>query len=217
MSQRALIFLNGELKDQETIRSSIRPDDYLVAVDGGLHHLRCLGITPHLLIGDLDSVDPVDLEWVRSEETEILKFPQEKDETDFELALGSILKRGFTTIRIIAALGGRFDQALGNLFLISSVELIGCDVILDDGYQEVFLIHKHSEINGCIGDVVSLLPYGKVVKGVKTFGLKYPLDSETLFPDRTRGISNELLQEKAFVDLEEGVLICIHMRNGLKP
>jgi thiamine pyrophosphokinase len=217
MNQRALIFLNGELKNQEYIRSSIRPDDYLVAVDGGLHYLRCMGMAPHLLIGDLDSVDPDDLKWVKPEKTEIIKFPEEKDETDFELALGSVLKRGFTAIRVIAALGGRFDHALGNLFLISSAELIDSDVILDDGYQEVFLINRRTEINGCIGDVVSLLPYGKAVQRVKTFGLKYPLDFETLFPDRTRGISNELLQQKAFVDLDEGVLICIHMRNGLKP
>jgi thiamine pyrophosphokinase len=214
MSQRALIFLNGELKDHEWMRTWIEAGDFLVAVDGGLHHLRSLGIAPQLLIGDLDSVDSHDLEWIKSKEIEILKFPQEKDETDFELALKVAVERGFTIIRVIAALGGRFDQALGNLFLLGSAEITGCDVTLDDGSQEIFLIKKHTEISGAKGDVVSLLPYGQIVSGVRTFGLKYPLHRETLYPDRTRGISNEMIDNNASVDLEGGVLICIHIRSG---
>jgi thiamine pyrophosphokinase len=211
---RAMIFLNGELRNQENIRASLKLSDYLVAVDGGLHHLKSLGVAPHLLIGDLDSVLPEDLQWINPEKTEVLKFPAEKDETDFELALDAVLKKGFYTIRVIAALGGRFDQTLGNLFLISSADQADCEIVLDDGYQEVFLIKERAEICGKRGDLVSLLPFGGKASGVKTAGLKYPLNSEVLFPDRTRGISNLLVEDKALVTIEGGTLICIHMRNG---
>jgi thiamine pyrophosphokinase len=211
---RAIIFLNGELRNLENIRTSLKISDYLVAVDGGLHHLKNLGSTPHLLIGDLDSVLPEDLEWINPEKTEVIQFPTEKDETDFELAVDAVLKKGFHTIRVIAALGGRFDQTLGNLFLISSPELADCNVVLDDGYQEVFLIKERGEICGNRGDLVSLLPFGGNALDVKTAGLKYTLDSEVLFPDRTRGISNVLVEDKAVITLEGGILICIHIRNG---
>ena len=48
--------------------------------------------------------------------------------------------------------------------------------------------------------------------GVVTEGLRYPLKGETLHPQKTRGISNELLKQQAFVSLTQGTLIMIHTR-----
>jgi thiamine pyrophosphokinase len=212
LRKRALIFLNGEMKDGEKIRSLFEPGDYLVAVDGGLRHLRLLGIAPHLLIGDLDSVRLDDMDWADSQNAKIIRYPVEKNETDFELAVKAVQEKGIRTIRVIAALGGRLDQTLGNIFLLLSEELVGCDIVLDDGCEEVFFIRKRSIIRGRQGDVVSLLPYREPVTGVKTTGLQYPLYSETLFPHRSRGISNIMTAEEAIVNLEGGVLICVHTR-----
>jgi thiamine pyrophosphokinase len=60
---------------------------------------------------------------------------------------------------------------------------------------------------------VSLLPLGRPVQGVTTQGLKYPLDGDTLWPDKTRGISNELAGERAVVKIESGQLLCFHVRH----
>lgn len=81
--------------------------------------------------------------------------------------------------------------------------------------EEVFLIRPASGqclIEGNRGDRVSLLPLGGPAAGVQTTGLNYPLRGETLYPERTRGISNEMVDHEAGVRLQSGVLICIHTR-----
>ena len=209
---RAILFANGEIADPAGVSKILLPDDFLVAVDGGLRHIQNLGLTPGLLIGDLDSVSQEDVGQLRAAGVPVRKYPVEKDETDLELALRAVMDMGYRQMRIVAGLGGRLDQTLGNLFLLLLPELAACDVCLDDGTIEAFLIHRQTELEGRAGDTLSLLPMEGPAFGVLTEGLYYPLKSETLFPEHTRGISNVFLGDHARVSLEKGILLCIHTR-----
>lgn len=209
---RAVIFANGELPDPAAARAILRSDDTLVAADGGLHHLQKLGLYPSLLIGDLDSVSAADLQPLADRDVSILRYPPEKDETDLELALEWAAAQGFGEVVIAGALGGRLDQTLGNIFLLTWPRLAGIDLRLDDGLQEVFVIRYKTDLYGAPGDLLSLLPLFGPAKGIVTHGLRYPLRGETLVPERTRGISNELLSDRASISLEQGCLLCIHSR-----
>jgi thiamine pyrophosphokinase len=166
-----------------------------------------------LIIGDLDSADPKEVNRFRSQGVEVRRFPAHKDETDLELALEAILEMGVSTIWIAAALGNRIDQTLGNIFLLAQTQLSSLDIRLLDGRREVFLIRDHVTINGLPGQTVSLLPLLGPVKGVTTSQLAYPLNHEILYPYHTRGISNEMLSERGSVSIKEGVLLCIHTLN----
>jgi thiamine pyrophosphokinase len=213
---RAVIFANGELEQPERLRALLRPDDYFISADGGLRHLRALDLRPQLLIGDLDSVSQPDVEWLAGGATEIRKFPAEKDFTDLELALRAAREHGAERILLAAALGGRLDQTLANIALLRLPELSGMDVSLDDGLTEVRLITANLTISGHTGDIISLIPMGSVVKGVRTHALQYPLNAETLSPGETRGISNVMLSDQAAVEIESGELLCVHLRQN-KP
>ena len=115
---------------------------------------------------------------------------------------------------IAAGLGGRMDQTLGNLNLLTHADLEQVEVRLEDGVEEAwFFQNETTSIRGSIGDVVSLLPWGAAAVGITTSGLKYPLINETLYPDKTRGISNILMSETASVVVGSGRLLCIHTRN----
>ncbi|NPV86665.1 MAG: thiamine diphosphokinase [Anaerolineae bacterium] len=208
--QRAVLFVNGNLVCPDRVRSMLCTDDFLVAVDGGLRHLVTLGLKPHLLIGDFDSVAPDALMHLESAGVMLKRHPVEKDETDLELALQYVVAEGYREVLIVAALGGRLDQILGNVFLLMSPSLEGCRVRLVDGHEEVFLIRACETIYGRAGDVVSLLPLQGVAEGVTTEGLQYPLRQETLHPARTRGISNVMLGERAVISLRKGLLLCVH-------
>ena len=50
------------------------------------------------------------------------------------------------------------------------------------------------------------------VTGVLTEHLRWPLRRETLYPDKTRGVSNELLDETASIAIEDGLLLVVHRR-----
>jgi thiamine pyrophosphokinase len=215
MKNRAVIFTNGEIEDTGFIKRVIEPDDFLISADGGMKHLRKLNLVPNLLIGDLDSVSSEEVSTLKERGVEIQPFPVEKNETDLELALLEAARRGFKTIFMFGALGGRLDQTLTNLFLLALPELKGLEVKVDNGLEEVFLIRNHTVVNGAAGDVVSLLPFLGTTTGINTQGLNYPLRGETLYPDRSRGISNVMLGEHAVISLKSGCLLCIHTRASL--
>ena len=223
MPKRAIIFANGHLPDLEAAHRLIRPDDFLIAADGGTRHALALGLLPSIVIGDLDSLTPDDGQRLEGSGVEIRQHPPNKDETDLELALRLALDTGYRSILVLAALGGRLDQTLGNLAMLTAPSLVEVDVRLDDGVEEAFFVRTQDKaspleanrrVEGCPGDTVSLIPWGSPTEGVITEGLRWPLRGETLYPDKTRGISNELLVETARVAVQSGLLLIIHHRSS---
>jgi thiamine pyrophosphokinase len=210
---RAILFANGDPPNSDLARRLIRRDDLLIAADGGARHAVALGLIPSVLIGDFDSLSSDELDKFSRAGASLLRHPPEKDETDLELALDYALKIGYAPILILGAYGGRLDQSLGILALLSAPKCIEANVRADDGQTEAFFIGKQAEIIGKPGDTVSLLAWGKPAKGIVTENLQYPLNAETLSPHRTRGVSNVMTAEKATVSLQSGLLLCVHTRS----
>jgi len=211
---RVIIFANGDLPDLEKARALLHDDDFIIAADGGTRHALALGKNPNVIIGDLDSAT-FDLRPLTEKGTQVIRFPQDKNETDLELAIQHALTLNPKQVIILAALGGRLDQTLGNIALISSPFFIPHSsflIRLDDGIEEVFFCHDHVQINGTVGDLVSLIPWQGEVTGVVTTNLKWRLQDETLYPQKTRGISNEMLGETATVQIQSGLLLIVHRR-----
>ena len=209
---RALIFVNGNLPDLAALRRLLLADDFLIAADGGTRHILALGLTPAVLIGDLDSLSDENRRLLDQAGTKIHQSPRNKNETDLELALHFAVEAGYHQLRVVAALGGRLDQTLGNLALLTDPSLSGLDIRADDGLQEAFFTRDGCRLQGDPGDLISLVPWGGEVTGVTTMGLRWPLSGEVLWPYRTRGISNELLDETASVLIDAGLLLVVHRR-----
>jgi len=212
--QRILIFANGEMPDIEKARTLLRPDDFILCADGGTRHALALSVTPKLVIGDMDSIENDHWQKLQKAGVEVEIFPRDKDETDLEHALNKAVEMNPREIVIIAALGGRMDQTLANIALLTDPRLSPFDVRIDDGVEEIFLCRGQVQVHGGSGDIVSLIPWGGPVSGVQTKNLKWRLDKETLYPDRTRGISNEMFTESATITIESGFLLIVHRRNS---
>ncbi len=215
ITTRALIFANGRIPDTKKVHNLVQAGDVLIAADGGTQHILAMGLVPSVIMGDLDSVSESSLDNIQPM-PEIIRHPRDKEETDLELALRFALIKGYEPIILVAALGGRLDQTIGNLSLLSSPDLSSLDIRIDDGQEEAFFSHGSTEWRGRAGDIVSLLPWGMPVHGVRTTGLRWPLRGETLHPDKTRGISNEMLGSSASVNLDSGVLLIIHARVAME-
>jgi len=210
--QRIIIFANGNLPDLHQARSLLRPDDFIICADGGTHHALTLDVRPNLIIGDMDSVEKGHLQKLQEAGVQLELFPRDKNETDLELAIAHAVKLGRGQILIVAALGGRLDQTLANISLLADPLHASHDIRLDDGVEEIFFCRKQVQIHGRGGDIVSLIPWGGAVQGIQTQRLKWTLNNETLYPDKTRGVSNEMISEFASVEIQSGLLLVVHRR-----
>jgi thiamine pyrophosphokinase len=209
---RILIFANGLLPDVQRARKLIQANDFILCADGGTRHAFSLGVRSSLIIGDLDSLSDEDKTKAESTGAQIIQYHQDKNETDLELAINHALELKPTSVIILAALGNRLDQTLSNIALLSEKRLAALDIRLDDGLEEAFFCRERCELYGKTGDIVSLIPWNGAVEGISTEGLKWPLQDETLYPEKSRGISNELIGTQAVVTLTTGLLLIIHRR-----
>ena len=211
---RLIIFANGILPQLESARRLIQAEDVLIAADGGTRHVLALGLFPSIVIGDLDSLSQDDRRLLDVKGVEFQQYSRDKDEIDLELAFLYAYRAGYRKILVMGAQGGRLDQTIGNLSLLTNPEFAALDIRFDDGVEEAFITRGRCEVHGKPGDIVSLIPWSGEVAGVSTDGLRWPLHDETLFPDKTRGISNEMERESATISHGSGLLLVIHHRQA---
>ncbi len=206
--KHALLVANGDA--QSNLSALFQPSDFIIAVDGGLRHLRSLDRFPDLLLGDLDSITPEELQACQNHGVEILRFNPQKDESDLELAILEALRRGFDCLTISNASGGRADHFLSNLALLFHPALQNTRVILRDNTSLIYPVSQDFTLTVQPGDLISLIPWGGAAFGVRTSNLAYPLDGETLLPHQSRGLSNVALGDQISIHLQSGKLLLVH-------
>jgi len=206
---RAIIFANGVLKNWPDNFNIAQGHDLIIAADGGTFHCRIWKITPHVVVGDLDSIARAEYDWLKTFEVEIIRHLRRKDQTDLELALRVARDRGAREIYIFGALGMRWDMTIANVLLLAAPFLGNTSVKLVDGQQEIFCLRggQKQTIQGQPGDLLSLLPLSGEVTGLTLDGLEYPLQDACIPLSATRGISNIFRNQCATVKLQAGLLL----------
>jgi len=207
-----LIFANGELAPGNWVQSYLEGATGLIAADGGIRHLRTRGLWPDVVIGDLDSMDAELKHELQAAKSKVLSYPEMKDETDLELALRYAATGYDDEIVILGALGGRLDQLLANIYLLNAPFLSTRKVKIVDVFQEAWIISEGSNrIDGKAGDVVSLLPLNGNVQIRRTSGLAWSLQDDTLLQGQSRGVSNRMTADTAWLHIRQGTLLCVHL------
>jgi thiamine pyrophosphokinase len=180
----------------------------VVAADGGARTALAFGLKPELVIGDLDSIDAATLAHLRHENVPIETYPRDKDATDGQLAVERALALEPSELILLGFLGGpRLDQALANILLLVRLAL---PVTLVDEQNECVLLRggAHHAWRPERIEIVSLIPLDHLVEGVRTTGLRWPLDGQRLWLGDTRSISNEAVNDdQASVSIERGLLL----------
>lgn len=185
------------------------PEGTVIAADGGLARAESLGLEVAIAVGDFDSADAEAVRRAEARGTRVLRFPAAKDETDLEIALGHALDLRPDRIVVVASAGGRLDHLLGACLALGDSSLARVQVDALIGEAEVSVVRGTRTIRGTIGGLLSLLPIHGPAEGVRTTGLRYPLDGETLRAGSSRGVSNVFAEEEATVSLERGVLLAV--------
>jgi len=206
MTQVAVVVAAGEPPTADLVAGL---DQYtVIAVDGGLRAIRALGWTPAVVVGDLDSAHPDDVQWAHDQDAFFETHPKAKDFTDLELALRAVIADGFEQVVVLGAEGGRPDHSLGNLS--------ACAHAADNVKVEMRSTRAHTHFvtdsltfKGEVGSLVSLLPFGGDVMDVSTTALRWRLTGATLSPFSAVGVSNEMAGPVAKVSIGAGTLLVV--------
>lgn len=214
--KQAVVFANGKMEKSQAINSLFQSSDLVIAADGGIRNCEALGIMPHVIIGDLDSMDANEITRYHIAGVELITFPPNKDESDLELALLYALEHEFHEVSVLGALGARWDMTVVNIFLMVHPKFSGMNIRLLDGTQELRLLQPGDrvELLGKPGDTLSLIPLVGDADGIITQGLEYTLNNETLQLGSSRGVSNVIISDSATVVFSQGLILCIINRDG---
>ena len=207
----ACLVLNGQLEDYDYIREVMDYNTYelIIAVDGGANHLYRLGIMPNYILGDLDSIDDDIRSYYEASDVVFKKFPTKKDETDAELAVWMVEEEGLLGIDIYAALGGRIDHELANIQLLYYILDRGMYPRIISEREEIYILNEEMNLKGSIGDIVSIIPVKGDARGITLANMEYSVEELDLKYSVTRGISNVMLAEDAYINVRDGCILVI--------
>ncbi|MDR1953194.1 MAG: thiamine diphosphokinase [Clostridiales Family XIII bacterium] len=219
----------------------IGADDLILCADGGYAHARAEGITPHVLIGDFDSLTADEV----TEGVEVIRLDTEKDYTDTLACAKYGIGKGIDDFVIVGGIGGRFDHTVANLQTLSFLTDMRCRAWIADGKNRATMVDSVkknpyeliAEIEGPVVDALgsdfgeesacgsivldaradykfSVYSYEERSTGVNISGAKYPLNDAVLTQSFPIGTSNEFLgTTPVTISVKHGRLLVILSRD----
>lgn len=203
---RCVIFAAGPMEAPERLREmwSREADDLIIAADGGLRNAALLGVTPSLVLGDMDSLESAQVpEGARL-------YPVRKDDTDTMLAIKTGLEEGCREFLLFGALGGRLDHTYANIQSLAYLLDQGASGTLLDGGHLCTMVQDGSVVLDTAFRHLSVFSYSDRCEGVSESGTGYTLSGAELTSSFPLGVSNYQLEgERAVISVDKGTLLLI--------
>lgn len=188
--------------------------DMWIGADRGALTLINYGLKVDWALGDFDSINSEERDFLQQNANGFQQYPSEKDATDLEIALEKAIELNANTVYLFGVTGGRFDHTLVNvqtLYKLKKIDIKG--MIIDYmNYIELILPGIHTILNNKLYPYISFLPLTLIVNGLTLKGFQYPLDNETIELGSTLCVSNKLLENQGTIVYKEGVLLLIKSR-----
>lgn len=203
----ALVLCNGEPPSRALARWCAGTVDRIVAADGGANSARSFGITPDIIIGDLDSVTQA----TRNHFSGVVTIHiARQDNTDLEKALDYLASQHVQDVTILGATGKRIDFTLGNFAALwnysGSMDLR----LAGDGWFAM-PVGRKKVVSARPGTTVSLIPFGSC-DGITLRGLEFPLTNASMRVGET-GVSNIVRRSPISVRVRRGPMLLIVLRD----
>ena len=211
-TDRAILLAGGDLHTTP----SPNPPAIVVAADSGYDHALALGLRVDILVGDMDSLSMDGLHHARTTGVSVLAYPTNKDQTDLELAILAAAATGVRTIDVHGGEGGSLGHLLGVALELTDERWTDLTIRwhTEGGIAQVARSRAPVTIHGSPEDIVSLVPVG-TAKGVRTSGLAWALEDETLSAGTSRGLRNHITSTPVHVSVDSGLVIVVW--EGIEP
>lgn len=189
---KSILCLNGSLPPASFFDCSLP----IIAADGAANSLMQLGIKPHLVIGDLDSIKPELLTQLKT-----LHRP-DQNFCDHEKSLTYLAENNLLPAIVVGVNGGYLDHILNNINLF----LTGHNVLYAPpllGY--VLQKNEEKKLNLPLETKISLIGVPSAI--VDTKGLKWELHQYALsFPGKN-SCFNRTINETIDIKVKNGTLL----------
>ncbi|WP_042348969.1 thiamine diphosphokinase [Bacillus massiliigorillae] len=211
------LMAGGPIENIPDISQYEQPDVW-VGIDKGISTLVSLGVTPSVVFGDFDSIEPKDLQYITDSQSTIFQFPSEKDDTDLALAFDWALKQQPDCIKVFGNTGGRMDHSMGGIQLLVEETALksSTKVTIEDRWNTMFAVipGTYTIANNQKFKYISFFTISPQVEGITLTGFKYPLNNRDLPLGSTLCVSNELISESGTFSFTSGILLVIRSNDS---
>lgn len=209
---KALLVSSGSIHNLNLLKDLINKNDFIICADGGLNHLMKIQEVPDLVLGDFDSISQKALDYIEEKNIEVKKYPKEKDETDTELGISNIIKKGYKDITITGVTGTRMDHTIANIFLLKDLNSKGINAKIVDDNNSIYFVDDFLELRKTL-DYISIIPINSEGVILTLKGFLYSLDREYLRFGSTMGISNIIKDTYGSVKIYKGEALVFQSRD----
>lgn len=207
---RAIVVGNGEPPSQGLLEGLLAAGGLLLCADGGANTARRYGLVPDAVVGDLDSVAADVAAWLPPGRA--VRVDADDTGTDLGKVLRHAVALGVDRAVLTGVTGRRTDHTLWNLGLLKSFR-DRLQLSVEDDYCQIRLIPGRVSFAADLGQRVSLSPLSGAAHGVWTSGLRWQLAGDSLIPGVRDGISNEVVDSPATVQVGAGDLLLVVQRD----
>ena len=200
---KVVILANGLFPAGRQALDLLHAADLLICCDGAADKLVAYGLSPQVIIGDLDSLSGE----IKKEYASILVQSDDQESNDLTKAVNYCIARGYSRATILGATGLREDHALGNISLmLEYYPRIEVKIISD--YGMFFLVRSGERVKSCTGEKISLFSIDNRVC-VTSRGLKFPLKDLQL-SNWYKATLNEAKADSFSLQFESGTPIIVY-------
>ena len=179
----------------------LEAEDLLIAADGGYRHTQQLGLAPHIVLGDFDSLGFV------PEGAQV--HPKEKDDTDAMLAVKLGLSKGYREFYIYGGMDGpRVDHTMANFQLLHYLSEHGAKGYLIGVRQNAAVITDEISFPKEQTGMISVFCLSQKAQ-LDIEGLKYNLEDGILQPSFPLGVSNQFVGKESLIRVKKGTVLVI--------
>ena len=184
------------------VSENIDEKTFIIAADSGYKTCLRVDVIPDLIIGDFDSSDYPDLD------TEIIKLPCEKDDTDTFFCVKKAIELGYNYIILMCAIGNRFDHTYSNILCLDYCikHNIYCEIV--DDHNRISIIDSQKKINKDY-NYFSLFAFLCDCKGVSITGSGYDVSNIDIMRYYQFAQSNYVKNDYAKVTVKKGKILLV--------
>ena len=200
---RIVILANGLFPSGRQALELLEAAELLICCDGAADKLVGFGMSPHVIIGDMDSVS----DDVKELYASIMIPSDDQESNDLTKAVHYCVEKGYSSVSVFGATGLREDHTLGNISLmIEYFPRIEVQIISDFGM--FYLVRSGEEVNSFPGERISLFSIDNIIR-VSSRGLLYPLKDLQLSNWYTASL-NEATADRFILQFESELPLIVY-------